>query len=95
MVAVLYDIYSMEKIRPLFKRLIPEALHHCVVRICLSMFSFLTVLMLASSSVLAFETCEECLENIVAFGGLVNEHKVSMSKEQYYFFIGAVGTFLF
>jgi hypothetical protein len=46
------------------------------------MFSFVTILLLASSSALAFETCEECLENIVAFGGLVNEHKVSPSKEK-------------
>jgi hypothetical protein len=75
----------MEEIRTLFKRLIPEAPHHCMARICLSMFSFLTILLLASSSVLAFETCDECLENIVAFGGLVNEHKVSMSKEKQYF----------
>jgi hypothetical protein len=85
MVTVLYVIYSMEKIRPLFKRLISEAPHPCMARIGLSMFSCLTILLLASSSVLAFETCEECLENIVAFGGLVNEHKVSMSKEKQYF----------
>jgi hypothetical protein len=40
------------------------------------MFSLLTILLLASSSVLAFETCDECLENIVAFGNLVHDHKV-------------------
>jgi hypothetical protein len=28
------------------------------------------------SSALAFETCDECLANIVAFGDLLNEHKV-------------------
>jgi hypothetical protein len=38
--------------------------------------SLVAVLLAASSASLGFETCEECLENMVNFGALVNDHKV-------------------
>jgi hypothetical protein len=45
----------------------------------INMYWLLTALLLTSAT--AFETCEECLANIVSLGDLINEHKVKQAEQ--------------
>jgi hypothetical protein len=44
------------------------------MRVLICLFA---ILLSSAPSAIAFETCEECMEHIIAFGGLINDYKVS------------------